>query len=265
MLLDSYYQLDAEEPTLSPLRGETTDFLLRCLLGARREADHPSNESGYDEDVNVYLVGLLGRFLSPHYHEDACRYLQSCDLDLCEAAESCGDDRHAYRLYKINADHLMLAIGLFHHVEGAAHPGQPHLHREPDEFIARGGIYYSIASSRLHHLRRRGTGPVSTLRKLGDGFGQYVEILRHLRTAYFHLTARVGEGTLYHLSREDQGSSGSQDRGALYDAFLDCYSLWSREPSAERRLALQEAVARVREVDPDFAFELPGEETDPAS
>jgi len=259
-VLGSHFQLDAEEPALSPLRGETTDFLLRCLLGARREADHPSNESGYDEDVNVYLVGLLGRFLSADYHEDACRYLQPYDLDLSETAAESDDERHAYRLYKVNADHLLLAIGLFHHVEGAAQPGNPHLHREPNEFISRGGIYYSIASSRLHHLRRKGTGTVSALRKLGEGFPQYVEVLRHLRTDFFHLTARVGEGTLYHLARETGTGSESMDRGELYDAFLDCYSSWRQEPTAVRRLAVQQAAERVRQADPDFAFEFPENE-----
>ncbi len=260
MVLGSYYQLETEESAQAPLKGETTDFLLRCLLGARREANHPSNEVSYDEDVNVYLVGLLGRFLSAPYHEDARRFLQPCDLDLSRAAEESGDDRYAYRLYKVNADHLLLAIGLFHHVEGAARPGHPHLHREPDEFIGRGGIYYSIASNRLHHLQREGGGAVMALRKLGEEFPRYVEVLRQLRTVYFHLTARVGEGTLFHLAQGDDVGSETPDQGALYDAFLDCYSLWREKPSPERREALADAAAQVRSADPGFAFELPGEE-----
>lgn len=260
MQLGSYYRLDQEEAVGSPRRGETTDFLLRCLLGARREAEIASNSEEFDEDVNVYLVGLLGDFLSARYHEDARRFLHPCDLELSRVAEESGDDRFTYRLYKVNADHLLLAIGLFHHVEGASRPGHPHLHRDAEEFMGRGGIYYSIASSRLHHLRREGSGVVCALRKLGEGFPRYVEVLRQMRTVYFHLTARVGEGTLFHLMQDEETPHAAQDRSALYDAFLDHYSQWREDPSSERRQALAEAVQRVREADPDFAFELPSEE-----
>ena len=56
-----------------------------AALPARRaggDAGIPSNRTGFDEDVNVYVVGLLGRFLSAEYHESAARYIFPTDLDL---------------------------------------------------------------------------------------------------------------------------------------------------------------------------------------
>jgi hypothetical protein len=262
MLFDGYYPLEADRPQPGPSAVRpTAEFLMRCLLGARKEAALPSNESGYDEDVNVYLVGLLTRFLTPDYHAEARRYLHTSDLDLSREASLTHDDRLRFRLYQTNADHLLLAIGLFRHVEGMHHPGNALTHHEPEQFIHRGGVYYLIASSNLRRLRRRPTAPEIAMRKLGDGFGDYVTILRRVRSSYFHLTESIGEGTLYHLSRRPPDPAlvtiSSQDLQGLYDGFLDAFSAWKHEPSPAALAAVRAAAQRLREADPDFTFALP--------
>lgn len=255
MILLNHLQFDPDEG------GEvasTPEFLLRCLLGARSEADRPSNEGGYDEDVNVYLVGLLQELLSARYHERTRRYHFVRDLDLAREVERVADDRFAYWAYRTNADHLLLAIGLFHHVEGAQRPGRPLLHREPEEFIGRGETYYHVASNLLRRLRRRSSGPEVAMSKLSEDFETYVEILRHVRTSYFHLCSRMGEGELYHLMRsqpEDEG--GELTVEDHYDRFLDAFSAWKRERSAEAHERLRRRADALREADPDFRFRLP--------
>ena len=252
-MLDRYTSVGASEEDAARQIGHSSEFLLHCLLGARAEADFPSNEAGFDEDVNVYLVGLLGDFLSSQYHEDARRYLHSCDLDLSREVERAETDRQIFRLYKVNADHLLLAIGLFHHVEGAHRPHQPQLHREPEEFIGRGGIYYQLASSRLRRLRGVATTPEQVMTKLSANFARYVTVLQRVRTTYFQLTERVGEGTLFHLSNGE----GLDDLPTLYDRFLDAFSAWKQSPDGESHEALVVAVTQLREADPEFVFELP--------
>jgi hypothetical protein len=258
-----YYRLATEPATDGPHMQATGEFLLRCLLGARQEATLPSNQAGYDEDVNVYLVGLLERFLSSQYHDEARRYLHARDLDLLEDAQRSPNPRHVFQLYRVNADHLLLAIGLFHHVEGAHHPGNPLVHREPEDFIHRGGVYYHIASSNLRRLRRQVSGPEIAMRKLGDGFADYAAVLRRVRTSFFHLTERLGEGTLFHLSRRPpdptQVSIGAEDRKGLYDGFLDAFSAWRQQPGPQQLEVLRSATQRLREADPEFRFALPDE------
>ncbi len=73
--------LDESQPG-APDRASAPEFLLRCLLGAREEASLPSNEGGFDEDVNVYLVGLLQDLLSAAFHDRARRFHFSRDQDL---------------------------------------------------------------------------------------------------------------------------------------------------------------------------------------
>lgn len=261
MQASSYYRLASEGQTDGTRVQLTGEFLLRCLLGARQEALQPSNLTGYDEDVNVYLVGLLERFISPRYHDEACRYVRIRDMDLLEDAQNSSDPRHVFQLYKVNADHLLLAIGLFHHVDGAHHPTNPLLHREPEDFIHRGAVYYRIASSNLRRLRRGVSAPEIAMRKLGDGFADYAGVLRRVRTSYFHLTERLGDGTLYHLSRRPpdpvQVQVTADDRKGLYDGFLDAFSAWKQQPGAQQLDELRAAAQRLREADPEFRFALP--------
>jgi hypothetical protein len=257
---DAYLQLDAAGSELRSVVPDTVaQFLTLSLLGAREAASLPSNCDGFDEDVNIYLVGLLARFLESAYHEQASRYVHSTDLDLADAVRDGADERLSFRIYKTNADHLLLGIGLFHHVEGSGRSGRAHefFQREPIEFIGRGSSYYHMASSSLRRLRRRPTAQESALSKLGDGFESYVGVLRRLRSNYFHLVARIGEGSLYHLARSQPEDPSGTDCAALYDGFLDALSAWRTAPDDEHYAQLEACVRRVREADPDFTFEMP--------
>jgi hypothetical protein len=243
--------LDAEatQPAAPTTVGQ---FLTLCLLGAREEAGFPSNEARFDEDVNVYLAGLLVAFLEPQFHFEAARYLHSSDQELARVVRRSGDERFRYRTYRTNADHLLLAIGLFHHVEACGH--QPAFRREPREFLGRGSTYYLLASASLRRLRRQPTAIEIAMNKLSVDLERYVEVLRRVRTSYFHLTERLGEGTLFHLGRELPVAG---DLRTAYDAFLDQYSCFQRETTLAQHARLEAAVQQLRRLDPDFRFELP--------
>lgn len=254
---DAYLALD---PNGAEVRSAVPDtvaqFLTFSLLGAREQARMPSNQGGFDEDVNVYLVGLMARFLESAYHEQASRYVHASDLDLADAVRRGADERLSFRLYKTNADHLLLAIGLFQHVAGAEH-SQAFFRRQPEEFIGRGSSYYNMASSSLRRLRRRATAQEAALSKLAAGFEGYVSVLKHLRTSYFHLMGRLGEGTLFHLTRHASVEDDPADRASLYDRFLDAFSAWRDDRGEESYASLEHWVERLRDADPDFVFEMP--------
>lgn len=256
MLPTHHYAEFNEEPG-SSTTASLSEFLLRCLLGARGEAGFESNEKGFDEDVNVYLVGLLGRFLSSAYHEEARRFAYASDLDLSREVARSRDDRFRYRAYRVNADQLLLQIGLFQRVD-KARPHTPHLEREPREFIGRGETYYGLASSSLRRLSRRSTGTEVAMQKLSSHFEDYARVLGRLRTSYFHLTARLSDGRLFHLMHDPLEG----DATATYDRFLDAYSAWKQNRTPADLEALVARVAEVRALDPDFAFDLPEADAD---
>ena len=234
------------------------EFMLRCLLGAREEAGLPSNEHGFDEDVNVYLVGLLGRFFSSTYHEEACRYQFATDYDLAEELARTTDDRHRYRVYRTNADHLLLAIGLLRNVT-RSRPHLPAFEQSPEAFIGRGGTYYDLASASLRRLHRRSTGTEVALTKLATRFGQYAAILARVRTSYFHLGARLSDGQLFHLLHDPLATEDGAARSVTeaYDRFLDAFSAWKQDPDANTPEQLKVCAGELRARDPEFAFELP--------
>jgi len=242
------------DPDRADQRGSVEEFLLRCLLGAREESDIASNRTGFDEDVNVYVVGLLGKFLSAEYHENAARYLYPSDLDLAREVAAQGNDRFGYVAYRVNADQLLLGIGLFCSVDGHGVSSDPVFGRSPAELSGRGATYYNLASSSLRRLRRTETGAELAMTKLADRFDDYTTILRTLRTSYFRLTSRLSEGELFHLSR---GEDREEERRLAWDGFLDAWSEWKRSTDDASLDRLHEAVDVLRRVDPEFRFELP--------
>lgn len=233
-------------------RGSVEEFLLRCLLGAREESGIASNRTGFDEDVNVYVVGLLGRFLSAEYHENAARYQYPSDFDLAREVAAQGDDRFGYVAYRVNADQLLLGIGLFCSVEGHGVSNDPVFGRTPEELSGRGSTYYNLASSSLRRLRRTETAAEMAMTKLADRFDDYTTILRSVRTSYFQLTSRLSEGELFHLSKDPE-----ELRRQTWDAFLDAWTEWKRSPDEPALDRLHQAVDALKHVDPDFNFELP--------
>ena len=56
-----------------------------------------------------------------------------------------------------------------------------------------------------------------------------------------------------------------EDAAEVYDRFLDCYSEWKAAPGPETLEVLNEAVAGVKSMDPDFAFQLPTLTEEPGS
>ena len=60
-----------------------------------------------------------------------------------------------YVAYRINADQLLLGIGLFCSVEGHGVSSDPVFGRSPEELSGRGATYYNLASSSLRRLRQR--------------------------------------------------------------------------------------------------------------
>jgi hypothetical protein len=238
----------------STASGSVEEFLLRCILGAREEAGIPSNSSGFDEDVNIYVVGLLGRFMSSEYHEFVGRFFFRTDLDLAREVAAHRDDRFGYLAYRTNADQLLLGIGLFCQVDGHGVSNDPVFGRSPEELSGRGATYYNLASASLRRLRRVETGPELAMTKLAEQFDDYTTVLRAVRTSYFRLTSRLSDGELFHLG---QTEDPEERRRRAWDDFLDAWSEWKRNAGESELDRLHDAVDALRAVDPDFNFEMP--------
>jgi len=229
-------------------------FMIRGLLASRIEAGISDDDGPPEEDVNVYLTHLLCDFLKPAYHERANQYVSALDTSVFEQVCNTTNKRIKYTVYKTNADHILMMTGLFQNTDGCAPRALPDSLRISDEaHLGRGKTYYDFAFTYSRSLFGRTSGITGVLNKLSNRFEQYVRLLGYMRVDYLNLIDRIGTGEEYHLQREL--SFGFID--TLRNEFLDVYRVWQQNPTLEHRAHLQDIVTRLKEVDPNFDFELP--------
>jgi len=234
-------------------------FMLTSVLKSRTETGIESNTRCYDEDVNVYLAGLLAAPLDPAYGQRTAPLISRFDTDVAAMVRGRGE-REKYLIYKVNADHLLLTLGLFEPWAETAGPAlatgaSPRAVRTA---IGRGGTYYEIAASHGRALARRLTATTEVLEKLSQGFAEYVTILQHLRSHYFNLIDRLSHRGMEAIQETIAAEARSADFMAKVDRLLDLYSAWRRGGDPALIPAMREVVAAIRATDPEFEFDLPG-------
>jgi hypothetical protein len=132
-----------------------------------------ANEMKYDEDVNQYISLTLAELANPKSLAFANQYTVGIDADVGQIAVSLREQIKTYFLYKINADFLLLNLGLFRsdtNILGEA-------------YFDKGESYYFSAASNLKAARGGRSGMSDVLEKLSGGFGKYVEILRTMKNS----------------------------------------------------------------------------------
>ncbi len=245
-------------------------FMMRSLLHSRVDLGDTSEPGNEEEDVNVYLAHLLQSFGDPGYLEGAKPYLHRYDHEVFGRLSRSTDARLKYRIYKTNADFLLISIGIFdnpsqtllNRLPGSGAAGRRELEPTEEAIMGRGRTYYQFAYNYSQLVYRRKPAISEVLEKLSSGFDRYTRILAHLRGEYMDIIHELSRGEIYHLERTVNSEQKRQFLQDRQDAFLDAYAEWKRDPSDMRRDALDDAVTRLRELDPDFAFD-PDEGSEP--
>jgi hypothetical protein len=232
-------------------------FMMNCLLYSRLESGNPSNQTWYDEDVNVYLANLLTSFMNPDYHERTRKYLSRYDSDLFDKVRDSSDVRLKYTIYKTNADFLLISIGIFRNPDGSR-PGTKDAFVKDNEevFVGRAKAYYQFAYSYSQAMFRKATAITEVLEKLSRGFEQYVQILSHMRGEYFNILERLSSGDVYHLERSIDRIESDRELHALQDQFLDLYSEYVKSKNPELKEKLRELVRKIQKLDESFRFTM---------
>ncbi len=132
-----------------------------------------ANEMKYDEDVNQYITLTLADLVNPKSLTFANQYTVGIDDDVGKIAVSLPEQIKTYFLYKINADFLLLNLGLF----------RPDSNILGDAYFDKGESYYFSAASNLKAVKGGRSGMSDVLEKLSGGFGKYVEILRTMKNS----------------------------------------------------------------------------------
>jgi hypothetical protein len=231
-------------------------FMVNCLLYSRMETGLVSNQDFYDEDVNVYLAHLLHSFINPEYVEQSKKFLSKYDTDVFRRLANSSDARLKYQIYKTNADFLLVSIGIFDN-PAAAEGHRAKLHPSEEAYIGRGKTYYHFAYSYSQQMHRKNAGVSEVLEKLSVGFEKYIRILSHMRGEYLDLLKHFSQGEVYHLERSINERSQQELLRVKQDELLELYSAWKTEPTPEREEDLDRVVSEIRQINPDFKFQLP--------
>ena len=163
--------------------GVILQMLLRARLDLRLDV---TGSQFYEEDVNTYLGGVLVSYIDPQYLRAISDLLTQHDVDLHQAIDRATPDKaQMYRIYKVNADDLMLSVGVFH-------VGQ----EQPLDRIKE---YYSCASEFQKRIYGKPTAVAEIQSKLAGSAGRYLAILTQARREYLNFVRQVSDENLSDL------------------------------------------------------------------
>ena len=232
-------------------------FTVNCLLYSRIEPGLVSDPECYDEDVDVYLAHLLHAFINPEYAEQSRRFLSRYDVDVFRRLVASSDARIQYLIHKTSADFLLLSVGVFDS-PGPPDGGRGRARPSEEAYVGRGRTYYRFAYTYSQQMHRKHAGVAEVLEKLAAGFDRYLRILSHMRGEPLDLAERFAQGEVYRLVRTANEAAVQELLRSKQDELLELYSAWKAKPDAGIVESLERLVGEIRQLDPDFHFELPG-------
>lgn len=153
------------------------------------------NDLKYDEDVNQYITLTLAELAHPQTLPLINKYLVSIESDIGQEVIGFEDRSKTYLAYKVNADFLLLNLGLFH----------PDSNLLGHAYFDKGETYYYSAAANLKAIKGGRSGLSDVMEKLSARFGKYVEILRAMKNRadnYFSFHVRIPEAELKRFEKE---------------------------------------------------------------
>ncbi len=231
-------------------------YLLENLLTARAGSCFPTNGAGPDEDVNVYLAHLLGKFL----RGDCDRWIQFASEPLFAPPAKTAARRNRVEHYRRNADHRLLHLGLFRRGDGLRR--RDVLHRMSvaetrTRDAAAGRACYEMAANLARERRGGETALVTVWEKLAVHFDDYVHVLGALATRQLGLGAQINDSDLSRLLPPDTTAATRAVADLLaappppeaLDALLDLWLAHGKNPTPA-------AAARIRAMADRLGVEL---------
>jgi hypothetical protein len=219
-------------------------FMLNAFLQARMDTQHGSDG---DEEVNMYIAHLLHSLVDGRFYVDHTDKLATSPLDVHQKVSENNGNRHKLQVYRTNADHRLVAYGLF---DGFGE--HQSLYRKtftPNQaYLEEAQTYYGWAALFGARMPEKYRGLAQTLEKLAADFETYVEILDYMSAHYFNLIQQLSPGQMFHLERQAHKDALPQLKQELMEHMIKAYSQWRLESSAENQRLFQQACQRYQEI-----------------
>ena len=228
--------------------------MMDSLLDTRRESPFPTSADFFDEDVNVYLASLL----TSHVYDGGkatAHLVMPYDVSLFEAAARESEPRRRFELYRANADHILVRMGIFDNPSGRRPCSAPHMSMSREGWLGRGSAYYRLAWASAMETFRRPTAVGDVMEKLSSAFERYVGVLSGMRSSRLGIVPRLSDGSIFHLGRSVLEEDRKKETALLYDRFLDRWNEYRASGDPGARKDLEEITGMLREADPSFDFD----------
>ncbi len=231
-------------------------FLLEALIRSREERRFPSNKKVFDEDVNIYLAHLLLAYSTSSYQDLVAKYLSAHDSEIRELVDGSRDRYVKYFIFKVNADYLLVHLGIFQDLDGVIRFGQRKIHRSERYFAQNAISYYEEAANYNQKIYRKKTAVKEVLLKLATYFDDYRNLLKQTRRDYFHFINHFEDGEFRNFASSVAQYEKELSLKELENSFLDLYSEWLKHPTKELEKRLRSLSDEIRKSDPEFSFKI---------
>jgi hypothetical protein len=233
--------------------GKSGFFFLEHILKARAELHLESGANDLDQELNVYIAGLLESLVRSDALVKLRPYVSPFDADVRQWLLQHPGLRNAYTVYRDNADTGLLFSGLF---SGFDHEGSYHrvvMHEQDEQ--GRIALYYELAASALAHLQGNNVSLVEVFEALAEHLEEMLRIVKYAANAYFDLAERLTDGSFYHLERELDALEAEKKYKEKLDEFLKCYAAYRETPSEAGKEQVMLLAGELRELKSDFKFD----------
>lgn len=173
-------------------------FFAEELLQARSDSAFCTNQRGNDEDVNIYLIGLLTRWAT----EDVRAGIAPGLDPLLSPPQALATRRQAAEYFRRQADHRLLSLGLFDRGDLVRRRRLGWRLTEAEtrqRDVATAVHCYERAAELLARCQTQQPGLASVWRQLAAHLPDYVHVLQTLARRRLGLGARLADSELARL------------------------------------------------------------------
>ena len=242
-----FYNLDSQKTE------DTFYFFLENLLRARIDLHLETGKYDYDEEVNMYVAGLLESLATGRIGFSKKPHISMFDFEIQTYIKNHPGLRDQYIVYKENADFILISHAFF---LGFVHDGSYYKRvcKQNDTFF-RAQLYYKLAASALGHLKGTNETLVHVLLCLSEQIQDIGVIVKKVASDYFDFVETISEGSFYHLEKEVFSMLQKNNYSAILDDFLARYSDYQKFPTLHRKKEIEHLVHMLKEINPEFRFD----------
>jgi hypothetical protein len=212
-----------------------------------------SGRHDFDQEVNVYIAGLLNSLVESDAFLHQKSYISAFDIDVREYLECHPGARNAYTVYRDNADFGLIQMGLF--VGYEHHGSYQHLVLPDENEQGKIALYYELAASALIHLQGGHASLVGVFLALSENIAEIIRILHQAAGSYFELMERISDGSMYHLQNEIGSMSEKEKYHERLDEFLKVYMEYKEDPQPVLKEKLNSLSDHLKKINSSFKFD----------